>query len=85
MRIVFLTIDGNHAAALRQAAARLKAEHGIELTPACYDAASLRDEAGWQRLERDMSKAALIFGRACSARIMCGPSSACWPRHAARS
>lgn len=62
MRIVFLTIDGNHAAALRQAAARLKAEHGIELTPACYDAASLRDEAGWQRLERDMSKAALIFG-----------------------
>jgi len=53
MRIVFLTIDGNHAAALRQAAARLRAEHGVAVTPACYDAASLRDEEGWRRLERE--------------------------------
>ena len=62
MRIVFLTIDGNHAGALREAAARLKAEHGLTLTPACYDAASLRDEAGWRRLERDLNGAAFVFG-----------------------
>ena len=62
MRIVFLTIDGNHAAALRQAAARLRAEHGVAVTPACYDAASLRDEEGWRRLERDVAGAAFVFG-----------------------
>jgi magnesium chelatase subunit H len=62
MRIVFLTIDGNHAAALRQAAVRLRAEHGVEMTPACYDAASLRDEEGWRHLERDIAGAAFVFG-----------------------
>jgi magnesium chelatase subunit H len=62
MRFIFLTIDGNHAAALRQAAARLKSEHGVDLQPACYDAASLRDEAGWRRLERDLKGASFVFG-----------------------
>jgi magnesium chelatase subunit H len=62
MRFVFLTIDGNHAAALRTAAARLKAEHGVVLTPACYDAASLREESGWRRLERDLQGASFVFG-----------------------
>lgn len=62
MRFVFLTIDGNHAVALRQAAERLRAEHRIDLQVACYDAASLRDEAGWRKLERDLSAADMVFG-----------------------
>ncbi|NTU80063.1 MAG: magnesium chelatase subunit H, partial [Chloroflexales bacterium] len=62
MRIVFLTIDGNHAAALHAAAERLRAEHGITLAPACYDAATLREEAGWRRLERDLNGASFVFG-----------------------
>ncbi|HMQ30038.1 MAG TPA: magnesium chelatase subunit H [Chloroflexaceae bacterium] len=62
MRIIFLTIDGNHAAALREAAVRLRAEHGVAASIACYDAAALRDEAGWRRLERDLDGAAFVFG-----------------------
>lgn len=62
MRFIFLTIDGNHAAALRQAAARLNAEHGVALSVACYDAAALRDAAGWRRLEDDLRGACFVFG-----------------------
>ncbi len=62
MRIVFLTIDGNHAAALHAAAERLRVEHGVTLIPACYDAASLREESGWRRLERDLNDASFVFG-----------------------
>jgi hypothetical protein len=29
MRLVFLTIDGNHATALREAADRIRREHGF--------------------------------------------------------
>ena len=62
MRIVFITIDGNHAAALHAAAERLRVEHGVTLIPACYDAASLREESGWRRLERDLNDASFVFG-----------------------
>ncbi len=62
MRIIFLTIDGNHAAALQTAAARIRSEHSLALTVACYDAATLRDESGWRRLERDFQDADLVFG-----------------------
>jgi magnesium chelatase subunit H len=62
MRIIFLTMDGNHAAALHAAAARLRDEHGIAMTASCYDAAALHDEVGWQRLERDLKGAAFVFG-----------------------
>ncbi|NTW03628.1 MAG: DUF3479 domain-containing protein, partial [Oscillochloris sp.] len=62
MRFVFLTLDGNHAAALRQAADRVRREQGVALTVAFHDAASLRDAAGWQRLERDIDGAAFVFG-----------------------
>ncbi|WP_274542393.1 magnesium chelatase subunit H [Candidatus Oscillochloris fontis] len=62
MRFVFLTLDGNHAAALRQAADRVRREHGVTLTVAFHDASSLRDPAGWRRLEQDLSGAAFIFG-----------------------
>ncbi|MFV9504029.1 MAG: magnesium chelatase subunit H [Oscillochloridaceae bacterium umkhey_bin13] len=62
MRIIFLTIDGNHAAALHAATARIASEHQVALSVVCYDAATLRDEAGWQRLERDLKGAAFVFG-----------------------
>ncbi|MBX0326371.1 magnesium chelatase subunit H [Oscillochloris sp. ZM17-4] len=62
MRFVFLTIDGNHAAALRLAADRVRREHGLALTVAFHDASSLRDAAGWRRLESDLSGAAFVFG-----------------------
>ncbi|NTW97527.1 MAG: DUF3479 domain-containing protein, partial [Oscillochloris sp.] len=62
MRFVFLTLDGNHAAALRQAADRVRREHGVALTVAFHDASSLRDAAGWRRLEGDLAGAAFVFG-----------------------
>ncbi len=62
MRFVFLTIDGNHAAALRLAADRVRRDHGVAITVAFHDATSLRDAAGWQRLEKDLAGAAFVFG-----------------------
>ncbi len=62
MRFVFLTIDGNHAAALRLAADRIRRDHGVAITVAFHDAASLRDAVGWQRLEKDLAGAAFVFG-----------------------
>jgi len=62
MNFVFLTIDGNHAAALQVAAARVRREHGVPISVACYDAAALRDATGWQRLARDIARADVVFG-----------------------
>ena len=62
MRFIFLTIDGNHAAALRLAAERLRREHGLGLTLSIYDAASLRNDADWQRLAQDIGGADFVFG-----------------------
>ena len=62
MRLIFLTIDGNHNAALRLAAARIEREHGLSVSLGLYDAASLRSEADWQRLERDLARADFVFG-----------------------
>ncbi|NTW03691.1 MAG: DUF3479 domain-containing protein, partial [Oscillochloris sp.] len=62
MRFVFLTMDGNHVAALRLAAERVRRDHGVPLTVACHDASSLRDAAGWRRLEEDLAGAAFVFG-----------------------
>ncbi len=62
MRFVFLTMDGNHAAALRLAAERVRREHGVALTVAFHDASTLRDAAGWRRLESDLAGAAFVFG-----------------------
>lgn len=62
MRFIFLTIDGNHGAALREAAELLRRDQGIDLALSTYDATSLRSEADWQRLERDVARADFIFG-----------------------
>ncbi len=62
MRLIFLTVDGNHTAALRAAAERLRREHGVGITLCMYDASSLRSEADWQRLAADVAAADFIFG-----------------------
>jgi magnesium chelatase subunit H len=62
MRFIFLTMDGNHAAALRQAAAQIRHEHGVELALSIYTVNSLRSDADWQRLEADLAGASFVFG-----------------------
>ena len=62
MRFIFLTMDGNHAAALRAAAGRLQREHGIALELGLYDANNLRSAADWARLTADAARADMIFG-----------------------
>ncbi|HEU4326026.1 MAG TPA: magnesium chelatase subunit H [Roseiflexaceae bacterium] len=62
MRFIFLTMDGNHAAALREAAALLRRDQGVELGLGLYDACSLRDEADWRRLAEDVRRADFVFG-----------------------
>ena len=62
MRFLFLTMDGNHNAALREAASRISHEHGVDLAISLYDATSLRDEADYARLTADAAAADFIFG-----------------------
>lgn len=62
MRFLFLTMDGNHGAALREAAGMLRREHGIDLALTLYNATSLRDDADWERLAADAAQADFIFG-----------------------
>ena len=62
MRLIFLTVDGNHTAALRAAAERLRREHGVGITLCMYDASSLRSDADWKRLAADVAAADFIFG-----------------------
>ncbi|MBA3946649.1 MAG: magnesium chelatase subunit H, partial [Herpetosiphonaceae bacterium] len=62
MRFIFLTMDGNHGAALRQGAAILRREHGVELELSLYNATSLSCQADWDRLLVDTQTADFIFG-----------------------
>lgn len=62
MRFIFLTMDGNHAAALREAAALLRRDQGLELGLGLYDACSLRGEDDWRRLAEDVRRADFVFG-----------------------
>ncbi|MCA9969860.1 MAG: cobaltochelatase subunit CobN, partial [Anaerolineales bacterium] len=62
VRFVFVTMDGGHNAALRQAALQIKQAHGIDVQLALHAAPALRDAATWQRLEQDMLQADFIFG-----------------------
>jgi magnesium chelatase subunit H len=62
MRFIFLTMDGNHAAALRAAAGMLQRDHGITLGLSFYDATTLRGEADWARLTADAAGADFIYG-----------------------
>jgi magnesium chelatase subunit H len=62
MRFIFLTMDGNHAAALRLAADTLQRAHKVELTLGLYDATRLRSAADWAHLEEDVAQADFVFG-----------------------
>lgn len=62
MRFIFITMDGNHAAALREAAALLHRDQGVELRLGFYNACTLRDNDDWQRLGEDIEKADFVFG-----------------------
>ncbi|MGB9753628.1 magnesium chelatase subunit H [Roseiflexus castenholzii] len=62
MRFVFLTMDGNHFAALREGAGLLHRDEGIALSLACYDTNALRTAADWQRLTDDVAASDFVFG-----------------------
>jgi magnesium chelatase subunit H len=62
MRFIFLTLDGTHAAALREGAAKLHSSHGVELSLGIYTVPALRSDDDWQRLTEDAARADFIFG-----------------------
>lgn len=62
MRLIFITMDGNHAAALRQAAGLLQRDQGVAAALSFYDANTLRSDADWQRLSDDVASADVVFG-----------------------
>ncbi len=62
MRFVFLTMDGNHGAAVRQAAGMLRDRHQLELATSMYSATSLKTDGDWQRLAHDVAGADFVFG-----------------------
>ena len=62
MRFIFITMDGNHAAALRAAAVQLQNQHGIALDLGLYDATKLRSPADWARLAADAAGADFVYG-----------------------
>jgi magnesium chelatase subunit H len=62
MRLIFITMDGNHAGALRAAARLLAQDQGVQLTLGLYDATKLRDPADIERLTADIAGADLVFG-----------------------
>ncbi|MDZ4718118.1 MAG: magnesium chelatase subunit H [Roseiflexaceae bacterium] len=62
MRFIFLTMDGNHAAALRLAADLLRRDHNVELNLGLYDATRLRSADDWARLEEEVAQADFVFG-----------------------
>jgi len=61
MRFIFITLDGNHGAALRLAADMLKRE-GVQFELALYNATTLHDPAELARLEADIARADLVWG-----------------------
>ncbi|HMR66933.1 MAG TPA: magnesium chelatase subunit H, partial [Anaerolineae bacterium] len=62
MRFIFLTMDGNHGAALREAAGMLQRDYGIDLHPVVYSATTLYNAEAFQRLRDDIARADFIFG-----------------------
>ncbi len=62
MRFLFLTMDGNHIAALRTGAEWLQRDQGIAVGLGCYDSNSLRRDDDWRRLAADAATCDFIFG-----------------------
>ncbi len=62
MRFVFLTMDGNHGAALRRATAMLRERHGVTLDVSLYNATQLRSADDLAALAADVRGADFVFG-----------------------
>ncbi len=62
VKMLYVTMDGGHNAALRQAAQQIEQAHGISIQLALHTAPALRDPAMWQKLEQDALQADFIFG-----------------------
>ena len=62
MRFLFLTMDGNHGAALNEAANRLRREHKLDLQLLLFNATTLRNDQEWQQLAQEMKRADFVFG-----------------------
>ncbi len=62
MRFLFLTMDGNHNAALREAAHQLQLEHDIDLQLGLYDVNSLNGKEAMERFAADAARSDFIFG-----------------------
>ncbi|MBX0327455.1 magnesium chelatase subunit H [Oscillochloris sp. ZM17-4] len=62
MRFVFVTTQDNYTTALRDAAAAITREHGIDVSVGVYMTSELSDPAMRGRLEEDLARADFIFG-----------------------
>jgi len=62
LRFVYVTMDGNHNAALYEAARLLKEEYGIQMQLALHSAATLRSPADWVQFKADVNRADFVFG-----------------------
>ena len=62
LHFVYITMDGLHNAALREAATMLHQEHGVQMNLHLYQTSAMRSPDDWARLERDVQQADFIFG-----------------------
>ncbi|MGF1504358.1 MAG: magnesium chelatase subunit H, partial [Anaerolineae bacterium] len=62
LNFVYLTMDGGHNAALREAARLLERDHNVRMNLSLHSAATLHGPADWERLHHDMGRADFIFG-----------------------
>ncbi len=62
MRFVFLSMEVTNNVSLREAAATVKREHGVDIQLGIYNVSLMRGEDNWKKLEQDAKKADFIFG-----------------------
>lgn len=62
VRFVYITMDGLHNTALREAATLLHQQHGVKMSLGLYQTSAMRSPEDWARLERDVRQANFIFG-----------------------
>jgi magnesium chelatase subunit H len=62
LHFVYVTMDGGHNSALREAAGYLKRDYDINLHLALHSMPHLRDASDWARLEADVHAADFIYG-----------------------
>lgn len=62
LHFVYVTMDGGHNSALREAAGYLKRDYGINMHLALHSMPHLRDASDWARLEDDIHAADFIYG-----------------------